>query len=264
MESLKTVPSITYFPENETNQFRSASTTLNLVPGKDSSSHISWQTKSTTDKPAYLRQDITFLFANGELRGVHSSWKQHVRTLSYGLSLPAREDAFWQSISLHHAEIHESPDSITGIQQSTADKLYVYTDASKEHSFHAPNSKGEKEIQTKLQHLTSQRLESNWSELARHFGLQLHDYIVFGLTDLQKYETSALPGMGQKQTHEIVGKLWEGIYKNYLLPAVKYKQNGLTSHMPCILLDTKNSEIIVLFDFNGKPYKLIQQIPPQN
>lgn len=264
MKSQETVPSMTYFPENETNRFNTAYTNLNLVSLKDSSYQISWKTKSITDEQAYLRQDFTFLFANGELRGAHSSWKQHAKTMQFGQGMPpAREEALWQSISLHHAEMHDAPESITGIQHSTSDKLYVRIDATEKHAFHEAKDEIEREIQQDLDKLTKQRLMKKWSVLAQHYHLRLNDYIVLGLTDLQKYEKTSLPGMTQKQTNEVIGKLWEGIYKNYLLPAVKYKKNGLTSYMPCILLDRKNNKIIVLFDLNGKPYKLIQQIPTE-
>ncbi|MDY0405576.1 hypothetical protein P5G51_009370 [Virgibacillus sp. 179-BFC.A HS] len=258
MESQKASPTVTYFPPAKSTHFTTAYTKIDAF-ASDKGNKLGWSIKSTTDTPAYLRQDISFLFANGELRGVHSAWKQNSKTLQYQLDLPVFEDTFWQSISLHHAEIHDDEAPITGKQITTSAKRYVYFDSEGIQSFQTAESKFEKAKKKELDYITKDHIHKSWTKLTAHYRINPDDYIILELMDLQKYDKQPLPGLTMDETKEIIGKLWEGIYKNYLIPATAYKQNTLSSPMPCILINMQQKKILVLFEFNGEKHKLIQE-----
>ena len=67
--------------------------------------------------------------------------------------------------------------------------------------------------------------------------------------------------MSQQETNVLIGRLWEGIYKNYVIPASESSENQLESYIPLILIDKQNTHLYVLFELNGGREQLIQRIP---
>ena len=67
--------------------------------------------------------------------------------------------------------------------------------------------------------------------------------------------------MSQQETDVLIGRLWEGIYKSYVIPASESSENQLESYIPLILIDKQNTHLYVLFELNGGREQLIQRIP---
>ena len=67
--------------------------------------------------------------------------------------------------------------------------------------------------------------------------------------------------MSQQETDVLIGRLWEGIYKNYVIQASESSENQLESYIPLILIDKQNTHLYVLFELNGGREQLIQRIP---
>src|SRR5699024_12649276 len=63
---------ITFFPLDETFFFTDATTNLDNFQDN----LLNWTTLSSSEKPVYLRQDVSLLYENGFFKGIQSKWEQ--------------------------------------------------------------------------------------------------------------------------------------------------------------------------------------------
>ena len=97
------------------------------------------------------------------------------------------------------------------------------------------------------------------------YSFDLDQYTTIPLTSIYQYEEVPLPGFNKEQTQAIIGRLWEGLYKNYFL-GVK-KQDGTTidpigSTIPLILVSTDQTHLLVVSELKDDDIMLLkQQIP---
>ncbi|WP_226667441.1 hypothetical protein [Metabacillus litoralis] len=258
--------SIIFFPIDESVSFEKAATSLELVGNKDDDEYmIEWDVHSYTDKEIYLRQDISLLFSDGKLIDTLSEWEDQSQKLAQFKKVTGEDSSHFQSISLHYGEIHLNNDLIRSTQFMTSDHLYVIDSEFTElFSFKKPQTKEEEEWKGILDKVTEQHLEYNWNQLIDHYKIERNEYEAIPLIDLIRYNTSPLLGLSKAKTQEVIGSLWEGLYKNYFL-GLKSKEGKVYpakgSTMPLILLAKNSSHIIVLTQTEqGKPFKFIQRI----
>lgn len=258
-----TVPTITYFPMDEETSFEKASTRLEMVSEKTNDSYeLTWESESKSDKEIYLRQDASILFSNGILRGIRSKWIEGADSIRIKEKLYGEDSSYFQAISYHHGEIHYPDDQIKSIQQITYDQLYVIDSPNTAlESFKTPENEYETQWSTLLDHTTHQQLLYSWKLLIDYFNIDNESYFSVPLTRLYKYNNEPLPSFTQKQTNQIIGQLWEGIYKNYIINAKNIENNQLKSYVPLVLFDKQNEHLIVLYELNGEKEQLIQQYP---
>ena len=262
----QTKESFTYFPANQNAYFQAANTSLTMLDPSNGEYIILWRIGSVLDRKAYLRQDISFLFSNGLLvDSMGKEWKQQTNIIHVEKKVVQNESANYKAISFHHAEIH-SNDSITSSQKMTYDELYVLDSKfSTLHSFHHPTNKEEQEWQSIIDNLIQQRLQSSLEKAQKSLGINPELYVIFPLTVLYQYEEKPLQGYSVKETKEIIGRLWEGLYKNYFLGI--QKKDGTTtdprgSTIPLILISKNKSHLLVISQLlNGEVVSLRQQIP---
>ncbi|GAA0443337.1 hypothetical protein GCM10008983_20680 [Lentibacillus halophilus] len=258
-------PAITYFKEDPRANFRQADTTLQLASQKTKDSYdIMWKSQSESKDDLYLRQDATLLFHNGILRGVKTKWKEQTNTIAMKESITGEDSNYYQAISYHHGEIHHPNEAITSIQEMTDDQLYVIDSPNTEtHSFKHAATDYERDWAHLLEHTTEQQLSYSWNQLMDHYGIDKNSYKTVGLTELEQFNQEPLPSFTQQQTNQIIGQLWEGIYKNYVIPFIttESRSETWTSFVPVILFDKQKTHLIVLFEINGEKKKLIQQYP---
>ncbi|PAV29064.1 hypothetical protein CIL05_13905 [Virgibacillus profundi] len=258
---INTAPAITYFPDDEDSSFTSANSNLELfLPKGNDSYQLAWTTDSRSDKEMYLRQDASLLFDNGRLRGVRSKWVQDTDHIQIEEKLVSEDSSFFQVISFHHGEIHYPNEQIKSIRQMSADHLYVIDSPNTSlDAFKTPENEFESEWKNLLNRTTKQQLLYHWNRLFTYFDISGESYLSVPLTSLHKYNNEPLPTMTRDETNKIMGQLWEGLYKNYIIPAVNTENNQLQSYIPIILFDKQNQHLLVLFELNAKKYKLIQQ-----
>ncbi|TFJ93670.1 hypothetical protein [Lentibacillus salicampi] len=259
---MDSAPAITYFPEDEQTGFAETSTMLEMVSEKTRDSYeMIWSSKSVSDRELYLRQDASILFNNGQLLGVQSKWKENTDAIQLKETFNGEDSNYFQSISFHHGEVHYPDDEIKSIHDMTYDQLYVIDSPSTDlESFRTPETDYEHEWSHLLDHTTQQQLLYKWKQLMTHFNIDQEAYHTVPLTDLYKFNTKPLPSLTQAQTNQIMGQLWEGIYKNYVLN-VKNANNTVKSYIPLLLFDKQNDHLLVLFEWNGQKERLIQQYP---
>lgn len=259
-----TEESIIFFPLDSNIEFSQAVTTLSVADEKDNDEYIlKWGIQSDIGKPVYLRQDIGFLFADGKLVDVTSKWKENSQTLTQVKKIEHEDSSHFQAISFHHGEIHYENDVIKSGQKMSADELYVINSPKQPlESFQDPHTDSEKEWKEILDHATNQQLKVSWMNLVKHYNIPTNEYKMIPLTNLAYFNTNPLPNLTIEETQTMIGRLWEGIYKNYLLGLKKedgYNVSPINSTIPLILFN--EDHLIVLIEAsNGEYFQLIQYI----
>ncbi len=211
-----------------------------------------------------MRQDVTLLFDNGRLYGIKTKWKENTDTIKMKEKITGEDSNYYQAISYHHGEVHNPDDQITSIQQMTYDQLYVIDSPNTSmQSFKKAETDDEHEWERLLGHTTEQQLSYSWNQLMDHFQINKESYTAVPLTGLEKFNHQPLPSFTQEQTNQIIGQLWEGLYKNYVVPFITAESESetLTSFVPVILFNKQNTHLVVLYEVNGKKKRLIQQYP---
>lgn len=256
-----TVPTISFFPLDEDSSFSYTNSSLKLQTKKENNSYrINWTSESTSNKKMYLRQDASLLYDNGRLRGVRSKWVQDTAKIQVDEELSGKGSSFFQVISFHHGEIHTNDTQIKSIHHMSHTNMYVIDSARLPLvAFTSPENSEEKRWKKLLERTTKQQLLIHWSQLSRHFNINLDSYLTVPLTNLFKYNKQPLPSMSQEQTDKIIGQLWEGLYKNYVIPAANTDNDKGLNYIPIILFDKQQKHLLVLFELNGKKQKLIQK-----
>ncbi len=258
--------SFTYFPTDQNANFKATETSLTLIGQSSKGYTILWRTGSVLDRKAYLRQDISLLFGNGILiDSIGKEWKQQTDKINLEKKITQKDSANYKAISFHHGEIH-SNESITSSQKITHDELYVLNSKfSTLQSFHQPASTEEQEWKKVIDNLIEKRLQVSLENAQKTLKIDPQHYTIFPLTDIYQYEEKPLQGFSTQETREIIGRLWEGLYKNYFLGISK--KDGTTtdprgSTIPLILISKDKSHLLVISQLlDGEVVSLRQQIP---
>ena len=232
---------ITYFPLNEENNFKEAATSLNVSQVTNT---VHWHVKSISDQVAYLRQDIALLYLNGHLKGVLNKWEQEAQSITQAETITSNEEtAYFQAISLHHGEFHDE-NEITSIQQMSTAEAYLHKNKAKKNNY-----------QTK-QEINSQ-LQAFWKNLMNEYNLDEEDYSSYPLTEIKDLSHDLSMAFSSNISEPVIGRLWEGLYRNYILEAAHANANDM---MPLILLAKDYSHLTILYTINGENNQLIQRL----
>ncbi|MDC3415519.1 hypothetical protein [Aquibacillus salsiterrae] len=252
-----------YFPIDETVSFTSYGTELNMLRQTDQDEYdIKWSSYSLLDKPVYLRQDVSLLYADGRLMGILSKWKENEQNIKLQSMVHGEDSSHYQTITFHHGELHYPDDKIKSIQAMSSDELYVIDSPySALESFDQPTNYSQKEWKNTLDRATNQQLRYYWKQLIDYFQIPENKYEFVPLTDIGKYQQTPIPTLNQQQTDRVIGQLWEGIYKNYIIPLSSNKK-PVKSFVPLVLFDKEGEQLMVLFENEkGQKEQLVQLYP---
>lgn len=259
------IETITFFPLDETVQYKSAGTTLTLQKEQEHDAHrVDWKVSSTLDREAYLRQDMGLLYMNGVLKAKVAKWRQLISQLNQEDVVSAGESAKYEAISFHYSELHDKEARITSAQRMTEDILYViHSPFSPLSSFRIAKSKLEKEWEKVLDNSTENKLNKSLKKAVEKYGINAGDYMVIPLTELRKYEDQPISGFTQVETANLLGRLWEGIYKNYYL-GIK-KSDGtvvdpIDSTMPLILVSNDKKHLLLVTQTKAGESIILKQL----
>ena len=262
----QTKESIIFFPLNENVLYQSATTILMLEPEKKNDHYeVNWKVSSKLDTPAYLRQDVGFLFMNGRLKGLMNEWEQDTDQIVEESTIKGKESSLLQAVSFHYSEIHESDTDFTSAQKMSEDTLYVIdSNFSPLNAFRDPGTNAEKEWKNILDKVTTQQLDYLWEKAISSMKIPIENYTSIPLSQLPKVAEEPLEGFTQQEWDRLIGNLWEGLYKNYYLGLKKEDGtviDSIDSAIPLILVKKDRSEVLVLLiDKNGEASLLRQQI----
>jgi len=259
----KSTPAITFFPLDKEDKFQHATNLLKLHQKDKSDAYsISWKSSSESHERLYLRQDVSVLYKDGKLIGVKSIWKEDAKKIDLSDSFEFKKDHFFQAVFLHYGEKHYPENRIKSLQQMSYSELFIIGRKEKGFTmFEQPKNNHDSPGKMELKQETNENLLHHWHKLTSHFNIDLAQYEVVPLTELHQFEEKALLSFTEEQTDEIVAKLWEGLYKNYVIPIANKKSETEDSHVPLILFGKYEHDILVLFELNGEKIKLIQRYP---
>ena len=193
-------------------------------------------------------------------------WQQNTDKLSQESNISGNSTMKYEAVTFHHAELHGSGDRISSAQDMSSDFLYaINSPFSPIRSFRIPINKEDSEWKTLLDQTISKQLEQRMSTAMKEFQLSKENFSTIWLTELPQFKDKPLPGLGMEETNEVIGKLWEGLYKNYF-HGIKTQDgtaiNPLDSTIPFIMVAKDKSILYVITEAaNGEAVILIQQIP---
>lgn len=249
--SPKIQESITYFPIDPKVKFKTAQTSL--TPLNRPANTVLWKEQSTLDRKAYLRQDAALLFANGRLLDELWQWRQNTAVLDQEKRIQLEKSALLQAITFHHAELHENENQIYSSQALSSDQIFFIIAAGDEEN-----------LKKNLNQQTERMLQLSWNKGIRHFSINLNNYQAFPLSQFTGKAQETLPGFTKSETARIVGNLWEGLYKNYILGIKKADgtiENPKGSTLPLILIAADKTHLLVLTETSsGEPILLRQMM----
>lgn len=273
----ESVPGVKYFPLHPEYIFETADSYLSIKKEKGESYVIRLDTISQTNHPAYLRQDISLLFQDGVLIAQNHDWKQQADTLIHRLEHPSRYNHLFEAVTYHHAEFHDTggEESDITIQQAMSSD-YLYVAASKfggTHHFHHPQTERQIRWKEVMDRGTQNHLYFEWRQAMKEFGIVHDDYFMIPLTKLPEYgDKEDLPAIPGDRQAEVIGNLWEGLYREYILgqhgggypsspPSSSPADAALGSSIPLILIDKKGEHVRVIFrGGDGKYHQLYQRV----
>lgn len=258
-----------YFPEDDQIQFTDALTSVNLVDTKDENEYyLNWKTQSSTNEKAYLRQDIGFIFENGVLVNTQNEWEEKTKKMKNNITIHGEDSGKYEAITFHYAEVHYPDDVIKSKQAMSNDLLYVIdTPLSPLMDFKIPETANEKRGQELLDSIIDQQLTYTIDGLIEKFNINHDSYYIFPLIDIVQFQESPLPSFTQEETNAVIGRLWEGLYRYYLLGTNTFTEetyDPIGNTMPFIFLSYDRTHLMVLYETSDKSgQQLLQLIPDE-
>lgn len=256
--------SITFFPLDNTFSFKEAETNLSFLNGTSSNYDLLWKVNSVTSERVYLRQDMAMIFENGRLNNKMTEWKTSADAIDLEKDILSSIPGLWEAISYHQGEIHLSEEKYRSVQRMSNDFLYAAKLRQSFSGFKVPKDNTERKAKNDLDEKTNKYLQQTLTQTTNFYQIDLDEYNVLSLESLTDYNNKPLSGFSLSKSQEIIGKLWEGLYKNYFLGITT--KNGqrispIGSSMPFILISKDKKYLFVLFQTtNGENIQLIQYI----
>lgn len=243
----QSIPTITYFPPDETIHFADNNTQLRYVDNQ-----IFWDVISTTNQATYLRQDLSLLYLNGHFKGFINKWAENDQTIHGTKTIRHIHSGVYESISYHYSENHRNNNIRSAATMSYATlTMNCYSNntcSSNDHKADKPLLKNDSWMD----------VEHHWNHLLAYFTIDKKQYDLFSITELFMFESRPLPSHTQKETDDIMHHLWEGLYENYFLELMETDEQRRKHIIP--LIAYKDDEIRIFYEINGKKEQLIQKI----
>lgn len=256
--------SITFFPLDSSFSFLEAKTDISFRTGTPTSYDLMWAVESETSERVYLRQDIAMIFENGKLNNKMSEWKTSAKSIDLEKDMKGTSPALWEAVSFHQGEIHLNEDQYRSVQKMSHNFIYSTKMGRSYTGFKVPRNASERKAKNELDEQTNQFLQKTLVQSADHYQIDTNSFHVISLESLTDYNQRPLPGFSQVKSQEIIGKLWEGLYKNYFLSITSntgQKISPIGSSMPFILISKDKKYLFVLFQSSkGENIQLIQYI----
>jgi hypothetical protein len=256
--------SITFFPIDNSFSFTDAITSIKFEEGTTSNYELEWDVESESSESVYLRQDIAMIYENGKLANKMTEWKTNAKSIDLEKNIHGKTPGLWEGISYHQGEIHINEEKYRSVQRMSSDYLYTVRPNNTFTGFKEPNSVSERRLKNFLDQETNKYLQNTLTKLLENYQINRNNYHVISLQSLTGYNEKALPGFNSLKSQEIIGKLWEGLYKNYFINITTktgQKISPIGSSMPYILLSKDKTHLFVLFQTaTGENIQLIQYI----
>src|SRR5699024_3141554 len=110
----------------------------------------------------------------------------------------------------------------------------------------------------KVSKARKRQLLLHWNQLIDYYHINESNYTSVPLNQLVIFEKQNIPSLSHKETKRVMGQLWEGLYKNYIIHITDKKSHENPHFMPLIMIDKDHTHLLVLFELNGEKIKLKQ------
>lgn len=247
-------------------KFNYANSRLTLYQKKRNNSYkIMLLTNSETTTPAFLRQDISLIYTNGVLIGLLYGWEENLAFFEQNITIRGEGSARYDVITFHHAEIHYSDNQITSKHAMSQDQVYILSSAFPSSSFfREAQTNTQTQWQRILDYAIKEQWTYQWNYLIQYFNIDHSQYELIPFTQLPIFQTVPLPNFSQAETDQIIGRIWDGVYRHYVLGLTNSPDKPLSpegSTLPVLLLAKDRSHLKILFRASeGQEVQLIQQI----
>ncbi|MDG5788742.1 hypothetical protein QA612_14800 [Evansella sp. AB-P1] len=262
----KTSVTMTYFPEDDQVSFSEKSTEIQLLELKDENEYLlEWRYHSVTDSTVFFRKDISLLFENGSLLGIETDSKQNTDKLNGVSSIHGEDSGRHEAITYHFAEIHYPNDLIKSKFSISSNTLYVIDSSlSPILTFREAKNTMEKRSKELLDSIIDQQLTYIWEGLMEEFQIDQRNYYLIPFNNIDYYVDQPLPSFSREKSTEIIGKLWDGLYRTYISGIDTFNDSTYSpigSSIPLILLHNEGGHLIILFETaDGTKQQLLQHI----
>ncbi|WP_409297686.1 hypothetical protein V1498_06595 [Peribacillus sp. SCS-26] len=258
----RNIETIIFFPIDKKAVFERAETRLS--PRRSGNIYkLIWEATSLTDTPHYLRQDVSLLFRNGRLSGIMKNWKEDTQSLQQAETIKVNQSSLLQAVTFHYGEIHRG-EIITSVQQMSSGAVYlILSRLTGPDYFGSPITAVQQEWKQALDSKARAVQESSWNRAMGRLFINPVKYRKLPLTELPIGRAGFFAGIPPSIQEKIIGRLWEGIYKNYAL-GIKKQDGSITeplgSTVPLLLLNTGMRELLFITETaDGEPVLLKQQ-----
>jgi hypothetical protein len=256
--------SITFFPLDDSFSFVKADTSILFLNGTPAAYDLSWVVESESSSRVYLRQDISMLFQDGIFKSKMTEWKTSAKSVEMNKNISGDSNALYEAVTFHQGEIHVDEEKYRSLQKMSHDVLYTALLSGNYRGFKKPKTATERIVKNESDERTNKFLQKTLREAIAYYHINRDNYVVISLPSLADYNDKPLPGFSQGKSQEIIGKLWEGLYKNYFLDVTTNtgkKIDPIGSSMPFILLSRDRTHLFVLFQTaSGEHIQLLQYI----
>lgn len=252
------------FPEDTHVSFLTTQTSLSVEKGNQNQAFkLIVHTDSKTDKPVYLRQDVSLVYEDGRLIDIMNKWENNTDYLSQMSTIHAVDSGHFEAITIHHAETHYPDGMIRGKEKMTYDHLNVMASPLSHLTFFKiPVTPVEKEWYDVLYHTTKQQQHYILEQAYYKYHINPKSYYIFPLSYLHVYNENSLPNLSLQKTHQVISQLWEGLYKNYIM-GIKTADgkviSPLGSSIPYILYSKDGSHLYIVTQTINKDIILLKQ-----
>lgn len=257
-----TEESITYFPDDPTLSFLEKNTRLLLQRSEPSRYDISWLASSRTNRAAYLRQDVSFLFSDRRLVAIANKWKTKTAEIHQAKIERFHEAGVLEAITVHHAETH-GQNGIRGKLAMSYDHLAVMPgDDGAFSAFRFPIAEKAKVWYRAKTQALNETMDAIIKKASSKHRFRPEAYDAFPLTYLHVFANQSLPGLNQKKTNKVIGQLWEGLYKEYALGVRRSDgriESPIDSFMPIILYSKRHDHLLVVIRLASGEIALLKQ-----
>lgn len=255
---------IKYFPISSDLSFESGNSQIFVSSDGTNQYDVIIQAVSQTSSKTAVRHDILLLFQDGILIGKSDEWNEDADQLQQQMVMKGRNSHLFEVISYHHAEIH-SENELTTQQMMSDDYLYVSSTPWDDlEQFTFPASSKQKQWKTIIDNGYKQLLNFEIEQGIKQYGLPPSEYYIIPLTRLAPYDQKGLPGFDISTFREVIGKLWENLYRHYYMGFTTKEGKTIDttgSTVPMIYIEKKGTHLIVLFRTkDGNFHQIFQKI----
>ncbi|WP_409289272.1 hypothetical protein [Peribacillus sp. SCS-37] len=257
----RNIQTIIFFPIDKKALFERAETRLS--PRLSGNYYkLKWEAASVTDTPHYLRQDVSLIFRNGRLLGIMKSWKEDTQRLQQAETIKVDQSSQLQAVTFHYGELHRG-EKITSVQQMSSASVYlILSRLTGPDYFGTPITAEQQEWKQALDSKARAVQESSWNRAMGRLSINPEKYIKLPLTELPNGRAVFFAGIPPSLQEKIIGRLWEGIYKNYAL-GIKKQDGSLTtplgSTVPLLLLNPRMRELLFITETADEEPVLLKQ-----